>query len=411
MPKRKVGYKNPPVKHRFRKGKSGNPKGRPRGAVAAKSILKNILKEVLDNEKSDEILDSVERRSLADKINALRTSQRDLERRLAAAQEWRKSILQLVEKPLKPRLLIPASIDRKKHDRRIVILHLSDIQYGETISFEEMDGTNQYNSAIAKARLARFFQTATNLMTKFWLGRPPEECILCIGGDLISGGIHAELTETNIPTVPIAVREIGEIIAGGIDILRRQIKVPIRVYSVPGNHGRMTPKPQSKRRATSSLDLLATDFTEAGLRGVPGIAFFRSASPDAYFSTFGWHWCLTHGDTMGGRHSGTGFIGPMATIIKGHRKLVDTSWRSGRPVHYVLTGHYHTTCKTPFGWSNGSVCGYNEYARDLRADPEPSRQNYLVVHPEHGVINEQPLYLGHPSEGSLYAGPASVVRT
>jgi hypothetical protein len=131
------------------------------------------------------------------------------------------------------------------------------------------------------------------------------------------------------------VREVGEHIAGGIIMLRNEVKRPIRVYSVPGNHGRMTIKPQSKGRSAGSLDLLAMDFAEATTRGarLKDVTFYKAISPDCYFSTYGWHWLLTHGDAMGGRGGGTGFIGPMATIIKGHRKLVDTSWRSARPVH------------------------------------------------------------------------------
>lgn len=38
-----VGYGKPPKKHRFKKGKSGNPKGRPKGAKGLKSDLKEEL--------------------------------------------------------------------------------------------------------------------------------------------------------------------------------------------------------------------------------------------------------------------------------------------------------------------------------------------------------------------------------
>lgn len=354
--------------------------------------------------------DTVAERRRADDVSYWKARCTAAERRAADAEDIRSGVLGLTTEPLRPRLVIPAG--DHGGNSRTVILHLSDVHYGEMVSLEEMDGANSYNAAIARTRLGRFFETSGSLMTEHWSGPAPDEIILCLGGDLVSGLIHAELLETNAPAVPGTVREVGEHIAGGIVSLANRVKCPIRVYSVPGNHGRLTHKPQSKGRAAGSLDLLATDFAEATLRGtgIEGVTFYRTSSPDAYFSVYGWHWLLTHGDAAGGRGGGTGFIGPIATISKAHRKLVDTSWRSGRPVHYVLTAHFHTTVKTAFGWGNGSVIGYGEYARDLRADPEPSRQNMLVVHPRHGVINELPLYLGHPSEGSHYAGPASITR-
>lgn len=349
-------------------------------------------------------------RRLRDETKTLRAALAASERRAGEAEDIRSSVLGLIQEPLKPRLVVP---NRGSGDGgRSVVLHLSDVHYGESVDVEEMDGVNTYNSTISKRRLGRFFDKAALLMTDYWVGAPPDKIILCLGGDLVSGLIHDELLNTNDPAVPITVREMGELIAGGILMLAEKVGVPIDVLSVPGNHGRLFLKPQSKGRAANSLDLLATDFAEATLRGtgIHGVTFYRTHSPDAYFSVYGWHWMLTHGDTMGGKGGGTGFIGPMAAIIKGHRKLVDTSWRSGRPVHFVLTAHYHTTGKTAFGWANGSVIGYGEYARDLRADPEPARQNMLVVHPRHGVIDEKPLFLGVPSEGSHYAGPASVIR-
>lgn len=355
--------------------------------------------------------DPIDLRRLRDENSHLRASLKVAERRAADAEDIRASILGLTQEPLKAQIVIPG-----KHEAspggRTVILHLSDVHYGETIASEEMDGLNRYDAKVAQARLGRFFAKSADLMTKYWKGDPPDEIILCLGGDLISGNIHPELEQTNLPAVPATVREVGEHIAGGVIMLRNTVKCPIRIYSVPGNHGRMTMKPQSKGRSAGSLDLLATDFAEATTRGarLKDVTWYKAQSPDCYFSTYGWHWLLTHGDAMGGRGGGTGFIGPMATIIKGHRKLVDTSWRTAKPVHFVLTAHFHTTGKTTFGWANGSVCSYGEYARDLRADPEPSRQNMLIVNAHYGVIQEQPLYLGVPSEGSLYSGPASVIR-
>lgn len=39
----KVGYRNPPKKHQFRKGQSGNPNGRPKGSKGLKTDLKQVL--------------------------------------------------------------------------------------------------------------------------------------------------------------------------------------------------------------------------------------------------------------------------------------------------------------------------------------------------------------------------------
>ena len=354
--------------------------------------------------------DPVAFRRLRDENSGLKARLADLERRVIEAEDIRSSVLGLMDTPLKPRLVIPTRGSRAGGGRS-VILHLTDVHYGETVDIDEMDGVNSYGAKIARARIGRFFARAASLCTEHWSGPPPEEIVLCLGGDLISGNIHAELAETNYPSVPATVREVGEIIAGGVGLLREHLDCPIRVYSVPGNHGRLTLKPTAKKRAAMSLDLLATDFAEACCRaaGIDGVSFYQTHSPDAYFSTYAFNWLLNHGDTTGSK-GGQGYIGPAATIVRGHRKLMDTAWRSGKPINYILTGHLHTTLRTPFGWSGGSVVGYSEYARDLRADPEPAKQNMLVIHERNGVIDHQELYLGHPSEGAHYAGPMILSR-
>jgi hypothetical protein len=40
-----VGYGNPPEETRFKKGKSGNPKGRPRGKLNTATVLERVLRD------------------------------------------------------------------------------------------------------------------------------------------------------------------------------------------------------------------------------------------------------------------------------------------------------------------------------------------------------------------------------
>jgi hypothetical protein len=42
---KKVGYRNPPEKSRFKTGQSGNPRGRPKGALNLATILERTLRE------------------------------------------------------------------------------------------------------------------------------------------------------------------------------------------------------------------------------------------------------------------------------------------------------------------------------------------------------------------------------
>lgn len=363
-----------------------------------------------DTAKEEPPADPLVVRRLRDDVKTLRSSLADTERRAAHAEAYRFSILGLVDEPLQPRLILPDQKVRRPGGRT-VILHLTDLHGGEVVQLEQMDGANSYNEAISDRRLDRYFNTAADLMTENWSGAPPEKIILALGGDMVSGSIHPELDQTNWGYVPVTVKRLAERLSGGVALLSNRVQVPVEVYSVPGNHGRQTIKPMSKGRAQTSWDLLVSDFMEACCKsaGLEDVTFYSTQSPDAYFSTYGYHWLLNHGDTTGSK-GGQGYIGAAATIIRGHRKLMDTAWRSGRPVHYLLTGHLHTTLRTPFGFAGGSLVGYNEFARDLRLDPEPAKQNMLVVHSQLGVIGMNEIYVGSPEEGTHYHGPASIIR-
>jgi len=377
------------------------------GAIPDWSLYKGTVFKA--PEGPQEPADALMTRRLRDEVHRLRSDRADLERRAMEAEEALLDVRGLLKTPPRPKLEIP-KLKYGKGENMATILHLSDVHYGEVVDPSEIDYQNSFDADICRARVGRFFAKCASLMTEHWIGKPPVQVHLIIGGDIISGSIHDELLATDLPTVPEQVLEAGELIGGGIKHLASVLKCPIFVEENPGNHGRYTKRPWAKRRARSSFDILACDFAAMACRGIKNVEFHKPRSSDAYFDVLGWKFLANHGDNMGAR-GGTGYIGPSAPITKGHRKLIDTFQRGARKrVDYVCTGHFHTTMRSPFGFANGSVIGYNEYARDIRADPEPAKQNFLVVHEEHGVIMQRDIFVGDPSEGSLYTKPGEKAR-
>ena len=89
----------------------------------------------------------------------------------------------------------------------------------------------------------------------------------------------------------------------------------------------------------------------------------------------------------------TGFIGPAATIARGHKKLFDNWSLTGRHVDCILTGHLHTSLKLELGYANGSLAGYSEYARDFRAKPDAAKQWLFFVHEDEMISHHFELRL------------------
>lgn len=361
-------------------------------------------------------LDIVERHRLNAQIDFYKKNQTVLLQRLAAAEDHRQSILGLDLSPAEP-TLNPRS-KPSKQGKQGVVLHLSDLHVGEVVDRDEVMGVNEYNLDIAEARIKRLFSVASILTTTAWPASDaaPSKVYILLGGDLISGhGLHPEHAETDAGTAYQQSKWAAEYIASGILTLHVALKthfgkaVPIEVISVVGNHGRMTfGKPRTKLVSLQSYDTLVSDFVEAALKAHKTIRHSRPRGFDAYFDVVGWPCLLTHGDRMGSG-GGTGFIGPMATIVKGHRKIIDTEHRQRRPVFKVFSGHFHTTGISPFGYGNGSGVGYGEFAKSIRADPEPAQQNYLVFHERIGLLRWHPIVMGVPEEGSIYASTGGLI--
>lgn len=326
----------------------------------------------------------------------------DLQKRLTNALDYasklediRKSVFNLQP----GNLTIPSwqvKTTPQKSQPEIPTLFTSDFQAGEIIRSAELDFPNDYNPAIFRERYQRLVRTSIKLLEREDPQMRYPGLVYLRGGDSVSGDIHSDLSETQ-DTVPTeqTLMVVEEEIRGLEELLKAVPKVT--VYSVPGNHDRTTFKPRAKRFVALSYDFLAIWAIESYFKakGETRITFNAPASGDALYQVYNTTHVLTHGDRIGSRGSG-GFIGPAANISKGAYKVRAQHARMGKQVDYVNVGHFHTAMHLQHAIVNGSLAGFNEYARsELRCEPEPPTQTMWWTHPRWGLTTMRRIRVDH----------------
>jgi hypothetical protein len=117
---------------------------------------------------------------------------------------------------------------------------------------------------------------------------------------------------------------------------------------------------------------------------------------DYNFAVQGHRFTLTHGDTLGVK-GGDGIIGVIGPIARGTTKLGRSEAQIGRDFDTLLMGHYHTYLPRSDAVpvvANGSLIGYNEYARlALRVPYSRPSQALWFMHEKHGFTASWPVYL------------------
>ena len=353
----------------------------------ARKEFPNLLAEPPPRAASDVLQDhrsNIERGRIQQENYVLREALASAEEKLTAFTSLRKAKPESLNWTL-------AAPNVAKRATLMPCLMLSDFQTGEVIRPGELDGMNAYNTDIFQERYKLAIEKTINLATKHVGSADFPGCMYWNLGDVVSGGLHLDLAETDdLPSVP-AIRAVFQAEREGIKQLRAKFG-RVRVVRVNGNHDRTTPKPRSKNQAGLSFGTLLSWWLETAFEDDDRVTFHTPASPDALVKVFGWNVILSHGDKMGSG-GGKGFIGPEAPIIKGHHQLFKNWSDGGHVPDLICTGHYHTELKTVRGFGNGSLAGYSQYARDLRAIPDAARQWLLFMHPELKVAHQFSLQL------------------
>lgn len=265
----------------------------------------------------------------------------------------------------------------------------SDWHWAEVVDPAQIGGVNEFDMEIAHRRARLLVEKTIYLLTRHVVNPRYPGIVVNLGGDMMSGDIHDELSATNEQPMMPALLDLYGVLRWALLAIADQFGA-VMVPCVAGNHGRNTRKPRMKERAHTNFDWLLYRFLAESLANDDRISFYIPDGPDARYSVFGWRYLLTHGDQFRG---GDGLIGHFGPVLRGQRKKQSRNAAIGQEFDTMIHGHFHTYFPTQRIIGNGSLKGYDEFANMLNLDYEPAMQALWLTHPEHGVTMHLPVYL------------------
>ena len=308
--------------------------------------------------------------------SVLKAQVRELEADLDQAEIRSQLFTQLAGHTYKP----PAWLTKTpKKSSGVVCTILSDTHFDEVVKPEEIGYRNEYNREIAVARLENYFQKVILLTKDYITGINYEGCVLFLGGDIFSGDIHEELTQTNEDTMLSSVIFWTEQITAGINLLAEHFKY-VHIPCVVGNHGRRTRKPRAKLRAKDNFDWFLAKTLEQRFIENKKVTFEVATGADLMVDVQDTTYLLTHGDQARGGGGIGGIWPPLMRLVARKRNNTDFD--------YMVLGHFHQLIMAPSSGFllNGSLKGYDEYAAIENFAYEVPQQALWINVPDKGIL-------------------------
>ena len=294
-----------------------------------------------------------ERVKLRDERNELSRLLREQARRESYIEAVRRTFIEDVT-PFEPVKEI-----RVERGNAAMIIHLTDIHSGLGIK----NYINSYDTNEMYARLHRYLMEIDEIRQIHHC----KDCVLVLGGDMISGLIHTSIRLENTENVVAQTKRVCRYIAEFINSLRGVFET-VRVYSISGNHSRITANLDAHLDG-EEWDSLIPFYLAAVFANDDSVVIEDNMCGEyiAAFTVCGHRWCAVHGDKDNA-----------ATIASDMTKLL------GYTPDGILMGHRHTNGMTTDGKTkiiqSGSVCGTDRYAFDKRLFGSPEQMVVVTDH-------------------------------
>jgi len=279
-------------------------------------------------------------------------------------------------------------------------LFASDWHWGEVVDPHQVNNVNEFNMEIARRRARTLIDRTVDLLDSHMVNPVYPGIVFALGGDMVSGDIHEELSETNDAPMMPAFLDLFGVLSWCIETLADRYG-KVFVPCVTGNHGRTTRKPRAKMRNFTNFDWLAYSLLAKRFESDDRVTFLIPDGSDAHWTLHGHRYCLTHGDQFRG---GDGMIGAPGPILRGDHKKRSRNMAIDMGYDTLILGHWHQLMTLQRLIVNGSLKGYDEYAAANNFGFEIPQQALWLTHPEHGITFTMPVHLDSAKRGKADKG-------
>jgi hypothetical protein len=269
----------------------------------------------------------------------------------------------------------------------IPMLCLSDWHRDEVVDPAQINYVNEFNRKICSERMEFTFKTCVALCLDFFKKPRFEGIVVGMNGDMLSGNIHDELSETNESFVLQAIIEMVEDLTSGIRLLADKfgkVFVPCTV----GNHGRYHKKPRAKSLVRHNYEWLVYQWLYRNFKDDPRVNIVIPDNSDILYQIYGIKILQTHGNQFSG---GAGISGIQTPLALGQARKQRKQQAIKMPFDIMYLGHFHQYIHTQTLIVNGSGKGYDEWANQQNYPFERPQQALFIVHKDHGITYRMPI--------------------
>lgn len=340
-----------------------------------------------DKDKPQESLDPIEE-------HRLRTQLRQTNQRLRAAHD---EILrlrgiagiaeQISDSHTASKVLPTRGVGQKRHGT--AVLQWSDWHVEETVEAEKVNDLNSYSLDVAQKRIHSLVEGCLWLLEMHATRWHLDAVLIHLGGDLITGWIHEELTQTSALSPIEATLWVKAQVCAALDTMREKAPTDsIRVVCSPGNHGRTTRRSQSANMAETSYEWGLYSDLVSRYADDDRIHVEASRAIWTYVDTYDYTVRFGHGDKINYQGGVGGITIPLNKAI--------ARLDEGRRADWTAIGHFHQLGFYPRAIVNGSLIGDTPWG--LAHGHQTPQQAYWLIDAERGRTAQHAVWVSDKNQ-------------